>query len=371
MKPLSIYIHVPFCKSKCKYCHFTSDCNYSDVFSYIKALEIELVKKSKHCKNHCVNTVYIGGGTPTTLPDGAVLRLSEIIKNNFNVDIKEFTIEGNPESFLIIKQDEYIKSGINRVSLGVQSTFDDTLKAIGRIHDRDHALTTLERLSNDFSVNADMIVGLPKSTKDRALTTAKELLSTGISHLSCYSLQVEKGTKLYHEVKEGKVNLPSEDDAVEQYDAVCDYLTSHGFSRYEISNFAKEGKESLHNLSYWNCTEYLGIGASAHQYFNGRRTSNICDKEKYTQRVLLGQSTQSYHTKLTVNEQKEERIMLGLRLSRGIDVKRFNEDFNCDFHKEYETALNHGKNYLKITEDSISVLPQYFYVLNSIIQYFI
>ena len=371
MKPLSIYIHIPFCKSKCKYCHFTSDCNYSDVFSYLDALKRELVEKSKLCTNHCVNTVYVGGGTPTTLPKGAILRLSNIIRENFNTDIKEFTVEGNPESFINIEQDEYIKSGITRLSVGVQSTFDDTLQSIGRIHNGRQALSVLRELSKAFDVNADMIVGLPYSTPERALSTAKDLLSTGISHLSCYSLQLEKGTSLYKEVKSGKISLPDEDLVVEEYDAVLNYLSQQGFDRYEISNFSMNGKECLHNLAYWRCFDYLGIGASAHQYFGGRRTSNICDKQQYTERVLSGKSTVSYNSRIEIAEQKEERIMLGLRLREGIDIQRFNADFGCDFCREYKSALDQVGKYLQITQKRITVLPQYFYIINSIIQYFI
>ncbi len=372
MKPLSVYIHVPYCKSKCKYCHFTSDNDYSDVFSYVEAVKTELKSYAPRLKDRTVKTLFIGGGTPITLPQGALGAIVKAVEENYNLDLKEFTVEGNPEFFTAQKVAELKAIGVDRVSVGVQSLNDDELILLGRIHNAETALRALDLLNASFPrVNADVMVGLPNSDLSKTEHTVTAVLNSGVGHLSCYGLQLERGTPLCREVKSGLVSVPDDDEAAEQYDLCRELAAQKGLSRYEISNFARTGEECLHNLNYWECGEYLGIGVAAHGYIGGVRYANALARANYIDKLNRGVKPSVSRKRITIAEQKSERIMLGLRLAEGMDVARFNSDFKTDFFAEYSSAVAATADYTLFRNGRFCVKPEFLYVVNSVIVEFI
>ena len=332
---MQLYVHIPFCKSKCRYCDFNSYAcrDKQAIFEYLTALNQEITLASSQFENAKIDTIYIGGGTPSLLDESLIKPLLEKLRNSFDLSgLKEWTIECNPESLTEEKLKLYVDEGINRISIGVQSLFDDNLKAIGRLHDAKEAIEKIQLAKRYFdNVSADLIIGLPFDDKQR-IATEVEKLAPLLDHISMYELSVEGGTSLEKLVKQGKITLPDDDETQELFDVAYDTAKACGFERYEVSNFAKNGRISLHNFGYWTREEYVGLGAGAHSFlktsYGGKplkeqtRFANFKDLTKYKNAVNGAQSyvkiEREYEETLSLKGALEEEIMLGLRTYKGV-----------------------------------------------------
>ena len=278
MKEIGIYVHIPFCKRKCYYCDFVSyDNKYEKIDSYVEIVKKEIEDTSNEfTKNHIVSTIYFGGGTPSFLESKYIKLLLENIRRNFNVSSNaEITLEVNPGTITEEKLKTYQMCGINRLSIGLQTTNDNLLKKIGRIHTYSEFLSTynLARKLGFSNINVDLIFSLPDESLDDLKLDLEKIIELSPEHISTYSLIVENGTKIKELIEENAdgYNLPSEDIERQMYWYIKNTLEEKGYRHYEISNFAKEGYESKHNLNCWNQKEYFGFGAAAHSFIDGIR----------------------------------------------------------------------------------------------------
>ncbi len=318
---MMLYIHLPFCKSKCAYCAFCSG-------KYPKSLQRRyvdrLVAMMEHfLKDKKVSTVYIGGGTPSVLPLPLWQKLLEAIARHVNFSVlEEFTVELNPESTtdqLLKLLKEY---GVNRLSFGVQSLCDKELKIIGRLHTAAQALEALHLAQrNGFdNIGVDLIYGLPEQSVESFRQSLARLLSYNITHLSCYNLQLEEGTALFE--KQSALSFPDEDAQLLMYETLVSMTAAAGMEHYEISNFAKIGKKAIHNSGYWTGRDYLGLGVAAHSKIGDKRYCFTDDIDAF-----LNKEDFSFDETVSLSPQdiKEERIMLGLRTDRGVPMNEIDQ----------------------------------------------
>ncbi len=331
-----LYVHIPFCIQKCRYCDFISFCRSEKYFDeYIKMLLVE----SEEYKNEIIDSIFIGGGTPTVFSAIQLSRLLQGLKTTFNItDDAEFTIESNPKTLDNEKLDVLKNAGVNRISIGVQSFCDEELTAIGRIHSSSDAIKTAEMINKtkSFNLNVDLMLALPRQTEKSLMNTLKTAISLNPSHLSCYSLIIEEGTPLYDDYKSGRFEYPDDDFDRKMYRMTVDYLHEHGYNRYEISNFSKKGHECRHNLKYWNCDEYIGIGVAAHSYIGNIRSFNTSDLTQY----LKGSFHEADKTILSDSDKISEYIIMRLRLSEGVSENEFYKRFNKRFPNMFTGQIN-------------------------------
>ncbi len=320
----SLYLHVPFCVQKCKYCSFYSiHWNPHSEELYIKAIlkEMELTAKIPHE----LKTIYIGGGTPSCLSSEGLSKLINGLKLNYKIcHNAEFSMEINPGTIDNTKLSVIKDLGINRISIGVQSFRDNELRTVGRIHNSKEALDAVNFALNKkfLNVSIDLIYGIPFQRVEDWIENLKIALSFEIKHISIYELTIEEKTKLYEEIMQGKLKLPDENEIVEMYISATEFLSANGLKKYEISNFAKKGFECQHNLSYWNRKSYLGIGPSAHSFIADKRFHNPADLFTYSEALLDNQLAWIDDYVLNRVETLKERVFLGLRKRQGIIVKR-------------------------------------------------
>lgn len=364
-----LYIHIPFCLSKCTYCDFYSVAQDTETMGvYVEALvkEIELV--SDRFSDSFIDTIYIGGGTPSVLPPQLLEKIVNSIHKNFKLRVKEFSIEANPATDLVFKN--FKDLGINRLSLGVQTLNNDILKFIGRRHDSTLALETIHTARNYFdNVSCDLMIGLPsQSVAD--VEYAVDALSNLVSHVSMYMLKLSNTVKMYQQLEKGLINLPDDDLTVDFYNNGYEILRANGFNRYEISNFSLTGRESLHNLKYWNREDYIGLGASAHGFVDGYRYFNPSSIQQY----ILGNNFGSNNVNLEFVNEKDaifEEIMLSLRLSKGLNLKEFKDKFNLDFEDKYKTQLRFLSKFLEKKGDYIAIKEDYLLLESAIAREFL
>ena len=310
MKDIGLYIHIPFCKSKCYYCDFVSFANKEQVVEdYIQAVikEIENANLSKYN----INTVYIGGGTPSLINSIYIGKILEAIKRNTSLDDTEITAEVNPGTVSKGKLKDYISFGINRLSIGLQSADDNLLKQIGRIHNYDQFLETYKtaREVGFKNINVDLMLGLPNQSLDTLRNSLDKVILLDPEHISLYSLILEEGTKLYDMVEKSKLKMISEDLERKMYWETKKALEEAGYIHYEISNFAKTGYSSKHNLDCWNQKEYIGIGVASHSYLDKTRYANTTILEDYINNINSGNFGYNViiHEKQT-NENMRKRV---------------------------------------------------------------
>ncbi|MBD5092596.1 MAG: radical SAM family heme chaperone HemW [Clostridiales bacterium] len=333
---MELYIHLPFCKSKCQYCDFNSRANQDEgtIFSYLTALNREIRYAAKAYEKAKIDTVYIGGGTPSLLDAGKIKSICNVLGESFDLSgVKEFSIECNPESITEEKLAAYRECGINRISIGVQSLNDFNLRTIGRLHDAYTAVEKIKLTARYFdNVSCDVIVGLPYDTNEVVEEELKTLAPL-VQHMSVYALTLEEGTPLAKRVNDGKLLLPTEDEVADMLDITATTLERLGLQKYEISNFAREGRESRHNYGYWTDEEYIGLGAGAHSYIktvdgekplaNPIRFASPSDIHAYIAGINCVDSYASVpRVEMRVLSDKDvwnERIMLGLRTVRGVE----------------------------------------------------
>ncbi|MGI6701489.1 MAG: radical SAM family heme chaperone HemW [Christensenellales bacterium] len=367
MKELALYIHIPFCRRKCRYCDFVSYDYDEDICnSYINSLieEICIYKD----KNYLIKTAFIGGGTPSLIDIRHIEQIINAIDTSFTADITEFSIELNPESVSEDKIKAYKSLGINRVSLGVQSLSERLLSALGRIHNPNDAIKALEIIRKHFdNVNIDLMTGLPYETEADADKSLKIINAFEIPHISLYTLMLEESAPLYKDALSGNIELPDNDESAALFERTSGLLEDAGIYRYEISNFAKNGYLCRHNLTYWTAGEYMGLGLGAHGYLNEERYSNHTDFKSYSDNLSRGSAPVSIRRYIDSDESEFEYIMLGLRLVDGIDLTRFKERYNKDFMKAYYKQLKELEDYLIISDKRVSARKEYLNIINSII----
>ena len=361
-KNIGLYIHIPFCKKKCEYCDFKSYAGQEALIDeYIKWLnyEIELVGKSNQAdyengldKLAVVNTIYIGGGTPSFIEEKHIKEILDAIKKNYvfpiNLEEKvEVTIEVNPGTVNEEKLKTYKASGINRLSIGLQETHNEILKNIGRIHTYQDFLETYQtaRKVGFDNINVDLMLALPGQSIENLSESVDRIIKLNPEHISVYSLIIEEGTPFYKKYMNNELKLPEDEIERKMYWLVKNKLEEAGYKHYEISNFAKPGYESKHNLACWNQEEYIGLGVSAHSYTNNLRYSNIDNIPNYIQNLKSGKDYLNLvvHEKQTKESKMKEFIMLGLRKIDGVYIQNFKEKFGENpiylYRKEFEKLV--------------------------------
>lgn len=359
MKPISIYIHIPFCKAKCLYCDFTSFANCNDFFeSYTKALCTELELNCEKFKGYEVKTIYVGGGTPTVLPYEFLKKINNIIFSEYNVfSDAEITIEANPGTINKNILNELKKMNFNRISLGLQAWQNRLLNVLGRIYTIETFKTNYNEIidAGFENINLDLMFSLPNQTVSDWEETLKNVVSLDPSHISAYSLIIEENTPFFTMRDEGTIKETDELTDRQMYYFTKKFLGEHGYGHYEISNFSKKGKESRHNLVYWKDEEYLGFGLGSHSFLNGQRFHNTYDLKKY---ILLNESKRILKEDLetlSLNDMYCEFMFMGLRLMAGVEKERFFNRFGKELNDIYkEQILMLVKNNLLIeTKEAI------------------
>lgn len=331
MKEIGIYVHIPFCKQKCIYCDFISFSNkFNKVEEYINKLRQEIeIKASKIGKSEIlINTIYIGGGTPSIISKEYIGQIIDSINKHFNIKQQvEITIEVNPGTVDKEKLEYYKKLGINRLSIGLQNASDYILKILGRIHTYKDFLNVynMARQVGFKNINVDLMIGVPTQNIDNVKDNVSKILDLKPEHISVYSLIVEENTPIEKKINSGKLILPSEDLEREMYWYVKNKLEENGYKHYEISNFAKEGKESKHNMNCWNQEQYLGFGVAAHSYLNNERFSNTEDLDEYIVRDLL--EIKQINEIQDILDKQKEYMMLGLRKIDGVSISKFKQKY--------------------------------------------
>lgn len=378
-KYLGVYVHIPFCVRKCNYCDFLSSnyCNKDEdqnklARDYVNALIKEIEIYSKELQEYKVQTIYIGGGTPSSIDSELIGMILEKIKESFDVcDNPEITIEVNPGTLLNKKVEEYKRMGINRISMGLQSANDEELEILGRIHTYEEFLESYQLLrSVGFdNINIDVMSAIPNQSVESYGETLNKVISLKPEHISSYSLIIEEGTHFYN--IQDELKLVSEDDERKMYYKTKEILENSGYERYEISNYSLKGMESKHNSSYWTGVEYIGFGVGASSYLNGYRYDRIRDINKYIEvydklsnYLLTVKNIECNKQYLSMQNKMEEYMFLGLRMTRGVSISKFKELFDKDIHDVYGNVidkyvpmnlLNEESDILRLTDKGIDV----------------
>lgn len=361
-----IYIHIPFCRSKCRYCDFVSyPTKLGFVDAYMACVLKEMQFRAKDLQGKSFDTVYFGGGTPSVIDAKWITGCMNQIRACFRLSEKaEVTIELNPGTVDAARVEAYKKVGVNRFSVGLQSANDALLEDIGRIHtakDFEDACALL----GDANKSADVMIGLKGQTTEDILRAIDLAERCGARHISMYALTPEDGTPMYSDYLNG--DLPDADAVAEQYEAACKHLAARGYRRYEVSNFAKSGFESRHNLNYWHRGEYIGFGVAASSFISGRRFTNTRDLDEYIKCILSGYYPVVDNEKIEGEDAKFETVMLALRTARGLDCEEYRKRFGSDFSSDFHEALVKNADYLEYAGGCVRIRPQYLFVQNEII----
>ncbi len=358
-----IYVHIPFCASRCAYCDFFSTLQLGQTgLAYVEALIAEARLRRDELHGESVRTLYLGGGTPSQLPVPLLERLVEGLRDVVDLSgLEEFTVEANPDDVSAQWCAALPSLGVNRVSMGVQSFEDDILRAIGRRHTAQQAMEAVTNLRqvgiNNISI--DLIYGLPGQTVTSWTASVEQAIALRPQHISAYGLTYEEGTRLWKQRERGEVLEVPEEQCLEMYHILVDRLQAAGYEHYEISNFALPGYYSRHNSSYWNDTPYLGLGAAAHSYDGSIRRYNPHDLPQYIDTVMAG-ATACEQEELTRWERYDERVMLGLRTAHGVDADRLRCDFGNEAwtHFTREAKRHIEARHLRETDDGRYILTR-------------
>lgn len=367
-KPLGIYVHIPFCLKKCYYCDFLSvPAKAEEIEAYFFALEKEILAYHKLSFLYSVQSIFLGGGTPTLPSEKYIIHILEEIQKVFFVEKgAEITIECNPETVNLEKLRVYREAGINRISFGLQSAEDKVLKELGRVHTYQRFLESFmaAREVGFANCNVDLMFGLPRQTLEGWRNTIQTVLALEPEHISAYSLIVEEGTPFYQRMKEGRLFLPEEEEERQMYWQTEQWLKEAKYRRYEISNYAKVGYECRHNQIYWSGQDYLGLGLGASSYMDQVRFRNPLDFKEYQTNVICLEQLHREVERLTVANQMEEFMFLGLRRMDGISKMEFEKRFGDSVERIYgkvvekwkrEGFLEEGEDRIWLTQDGIDV----------------
>ena len=372
MKKLELYVHIPFCEEKCKYCDFLSfKADDGEKKAYVTQLIEEIKAQGQNYSDYLVSSIFIGGGTPTTLNGIWILDIMNAIRENFMVETDaEVSIECNPGTLSTSKIMHIKKAGVNRISFGLQSSIEEELKELGRIHTYKDFLQSYQ-LAREYgftNINVDLMSGLPKQTIDSYKTTLKRVCALKPEHISAYSLIIEPGTPFFEKYgsEEGAQLLPGENTDREMYALTKSILKEHGYERYEISNYAKPGRECRHNIGYWTGVSYLGLGVGASGYVMNRRFHVESDYRKYMSVKMQQDITPLYCDieELDIKANMEEFMFLGLRLTKGVSRHEFNEKFGVDMFEVFDRQIKRNmmlklmefnSPYLRLTEKGLDL----------------
>ncbi|MFP7297573.1 radical SAM family heme chaperone HemW [Neobacillus niacini] len=353
------YLHIPFCEHICHYCDFNKVfLKGQPVDQYLNALEQEMILTLQKYPTDGLETIFVGGGTPTSLNEQQLERFCESITRNLPMSNNlEFTFEANPGDLTKEKLQILKDAGVNRLSLGVQTFNDELLKSIGRVHRAKDVYHTVDNAKSiGFkNISIDLIFSLPKQTITDFKESLTEAFSLDIQHYSAYSLIIEPKTVFYNLMQKGKLPTPGEDAEAAMYVLLMEEMEKHGFNQYEISNFSKPGYESRHNLTYWNNDYYYGFGAGAHSYVNGWRRSNAGPLKKYMEQIAEGNLPIFNEHQTSKAEQVEEEMFLGLRKTDGVSVSHFIEKFDMDPLQIFENEISDliAKKWIEVKKDNI------------------
>ncbi|MCC0629966.1 MULTISPECIES: radical SAM family heme chaperone HemW [unclassified Clostridioides] len=355
---LGLYVHIPFCVKKCKYCDFNSyKMDIDSKKRYIEDLKIEMelysnklykdnnYKEKEDCslnKTDTITSIFIGGGTPSILTSNEIREVFTSIKEVFNIDENaEITIECNPGTLTIEKLKAMKDVGINRLSIGLQAVQEKHLNFIGRIHTyEEFEKNYKDALSVGFkNINIDLMYSLPNQTLCDWKETLQKVVDLNPTHISAYSLILEEGTELYNMHESNKFELIDENIDIEMYEYTINYLKSKGYNQYEISNYSKEGYNCEHNILYWECEHYIGLGAGASGYIDNNRYNNLESLEEYHLSLVKREKPIQESENLSIKDMIEEKIFMGLRMNKGIKFEDFKKKFGIDFREKYSKQI--------------------------------
>lgn len=373
MKRIGLYLHIPFCIKKCNYCDFVSYSQSDEMIdAYTKALIREMKMYSGDLSDYEVQTIFIGGGTPSILTPQKTHEITNEIFKCFNIsDNVEFTIESNPGTLTNEKLQTYKNIGINRLSIGLQSFNNKILDFIGRIHSKEDFTQNfyLARNNGFENINIDLIYGLPNQTLSDWEETLKEIIKLNIEHVSAYSLKIEEGTVFKKLFDENRLELPDDEEDRKMYHLAIELLESYDIKQYEISNFSKPGYECKHNLIYWNNEEYVGLGVSAHSYLNKCRYSNENNINEYINCINSNHYPVKTKEIKDIEDEIAETVFLNLRLNKGLGIQYFKNRFNISIFEVYGDKieklvklglLSIDKNYIRLTSYGMDISNQVF-----------
>jgi oxygen-independent coproporphyrinogen-3 oxidase len=384
MKTLGIYVQVPFCQTKCTYCNFHTGVVSSARFApYVNCVCEEIARHRELCAaagvvlpagiaDAVVDTVYIGGGTPSLLDPAHLGRVVEAVRENFAAELREVTLEADPETVTESKATAWVAAGINRVSFGVQSFCDEELQAAGRMHRRAdvYRAAAILRGAGIANISFDLIAGLPKQTRATWRESLDSLVELAPEHVSVYLLEVDEGSRLGAELLRGgnrysAGDVPGDDEMAEFYETGCLVLGAAGYRHYEISNWAKPGFASRHNLKYWRREPYLGFGAGAHSFSGAERWANAHDAAGYVNAVMAGRLPVEQLERLTAESALEEELFLGLRQLEGIDIGRIEREYGVELASRFDPLASAGLverngNVVRLAPGRVSVSNEVF-----------
>lgn len=372
MKETAIYVHIPFCDHKCIYCDFYSIVSYDNLNNYLTALKNEIeFYASNERNNREIISIFFGGGTPSFVEPSYIGEIIESIQSNFQLKEKcEITLETNPGTVNKQKIEKFIETGINRVSIGIQSFNEDELKFLTRIHNKETALKTVYNVKEAGidNISIDLIFNLPKQTKEKWKSNLETAFKLPINHISAYSLILEKGTILNKMVLDGKVKLQDDDYDAELYEFTIDEMTINNFMQYEVSNFAKEGFQCIHNKAYWDYKDYLSFGTSAHSFANGKRWWNVSSLKMYITMINQKGNAVIGEEILSREQMLDEYIMLALRGS-GLDLTELKNIFGTkwiEINKKYLDSLL-SNNFVEEKNNLIKLTPKGYAICDEIL----
>ena len=384
MRKIGIYVQVPFCQTKCTYCNFHTGVVAKARFApYVDAVCSEIGERQKFyleagvsllasLREAVADTVYIGGGTPSLLEAADLTRIMDAIRENVSCNLEEVTLEADPETVEPEKADAWVKAGINRVSFGLQSFVDEELKAAGRMHCREDIYKAMPilRAAGIRNISFDLIAGLPHQTAESWKRSLEELAALAPEHVSVYVLEVDEGSRLGRELLQGGARysagaVPSEDRMAEFYETAQRELRAEGYHHYEISNWAKPGFESKHNLKYWRREPYLGFGAGAHSFSGAERWANAHDAAAYVEAIGQRRLAIEQHEKVSAEQALEEELFLGLRQLDGIDLTRIENEYGVMLAGRFEMLASAGLveregSVVRLAEEKLSISNEVF-----------
>lgn len=368
-RPVGVYLHIPFCEKKCFYCDFYSLENHSQRDDFIRAITREIEIFGEYSPGLKADTIFFGGGTPSLLTPSELNIILRALHKTFSISgDAEFTMECNPGAIDTAYLSEYRSLGVNRLSFGVQSFFDDELRFLSRIHTSREAVEAVSRAreAGFDNVNIDLIYALPGQSSQRLLTNLQQAVSLGTQHISAYSLIVEPGTPLYSAVARGEI-VPS-DDSIQagMYETVIEFMEAHGYLHYEISNYARPGSECRHNLKYWNAEEYASFGPSAHSYLDGERWWNVSSLSNYIAELNEGRLPVSAKEKLTARQLLDEFVLLHLRQGF-VNTSDLSHRFSVSIDPEFVSDMVKA-GYCQVFGDMLKLTRKGFTVCDEIAQ---
>lgn len=378
MDRFGIYVHIPFCRKKCKYCDFISFASYEEKYKEYAECLIKEIRNKKIEKPKAISTIYLGGGTPSILESEDIVKILNAIKERFEIEENcEITIEVNPGTITKQKLEDYKNTGVNRLSIGLQSTSDRILKLIGRIHTYEEFLNTynLAKEVGFENINVDLMLAIPTQTESELIDSLQKVIELEPNHISLYSLILEEGTELDKMISDGQYELLDENLERQMYWKTKNLLELNGYNHYEISNFSKKGFESKHNMDCWNQEEYIGFGLAAHSYYDDMRFSNIDALEIYMRNI----KNNDFEKNVEIHEiqdkpaQMREFMMIGLRKIDGVKISNFERKFRINplFYFRFEISKLTDEELIEVDLDNIKLTKKGLDLANQVFEEFV